>query len=190
LHRPMLRARAINPANVPVYRSWYASLDATIGSFFTSTRRNPSRSQCPPSRRRCWIRAFGVLGRACTGQHLPQQRLPFPEQCRIFEVWQPPAGRRGARTTMALQHGSALQDLHLHRSRPDPASALIRPGRLLVQPLGDPSFGRWARPLGGLHHAIIEGRLRLGVRVNQLSAGPTDRSEAADPALAFRWSRR
>jgi len=103
------------------YRSWTQALTATMDQFLPSL-------DTPKSLRGGSAALRGGLdqGSACCVHDLGQtpcrkQRPAVPERAAFFRGVQPPAGRRRCSAPrMALNMALALQDLHLHRKRPDP----------------------------------------------------------------------
>jgi len=102
---------------------------------------------------------FGVLAVHDLGHTLRSKGLPFPEQCRIFEVCNPQQAAVLS-TTMALNMALPCLDLRLQRSlhdphRHDPTSRDAR------QPVQRSLLTR-AGPSGlGLHHGDHRGRCCL-----------------------------
>jgi len=75
---------------------------------------------------------FGVLAVHDLGNTLRSKGLPFPEQCRIFEVCNPQQAAAVLSTTMALNMALPCR-ISVYTEAGQTRLGMIRPERLLVQ---------------------------------------------------------
>ena len=81
---------------------------------------------------------FGVLAVHDLGDTLRSKGLPFPEQCRIFEVCNPQQAAAVLSTTMALNMALPCR-ISVYTEAGTPRMGMIRPVAMLASLSADPS---------------------------------------------------
>ncbi len=98
---------------------------------------------------------FGVLAVHDLGNTLRSKGLPFPEQCRIFEVCNPQQAATVLSTTMALNMGLPCR-ISVYTQAGQTRLGMIRPEAMLAGLSADPSLREVARAVETSTTAIIE----------------------------------
>jgi uncharacterized protein (DUF302 family) len=99
---------------------------------------------------------FSVLAVHDLGHTLCSKGLPFPEQCRIFEVYKPQQAAAVLNTTMALNMALPCR-ISVYTDAGQTRLGMIRPEGMLAGLSADLSLREVARG-GGLHHVDHQGR--------------------------------
>ncbi len=98
---------------------------------------------------------FGVLAVHDLGQTLRSKGLPFPEQCRIFEVCNPQQAAAVLNTTMALNMALPCR-ISVYTEAGQTRIGMIRPEEMLASLSADPSLKEVAHAVEASTMAIIE----------------------------------
>ena len=98
---------------------------------------------------------FGVLVVIDLGHTLRSKGLPFPEQCRIFEVCNPQQAAAVLSNTMALNLALPCR-ISVYTEAGTTRIGMIRPAAMLASLSGDPSLREVARAVEASPTAIIE----------------------------------
>ena len=98
---------------------------------------------------------FGVLAVHDLGNTLRSKGLPFPEQCRIFEVCNPQQAAAVLSTTMALNMALPCR-ISVYTEAGQTRIGMIRPEAMLASLSADPSLKELARAVEASTTAIIE----------------------------------
>jgi uncharacterized protein (DUF302 family) len=98
---------------------------------------------------------FGVLAVHDLGNTLRSKGLPFPEQCRIFEVCNPQQAAAVLSTTMALNMALPCR-ISVYTEAGQTRLGMIRPEAMLAGLSAEPSLKELARAVEASTTAIIE----------------------------------
>jgi uncharacterized protein (DUF302 family) len=98
---------------------------------------------------------FGVLAVHDLGNTLRSKGLPFPEQCRIFEVCNPQQAAAVLSTTMALNMALPCR-ISVYTEAGQVRIGMIRPEAMLASLSADPFLREVARAVEASTTAIIE----------------------------------
>ena len=98
---------------------------------------------------------FGVLAVHDLGQTLRSKGLPFPEQCRIFEVCNPQQAAAVLSSMMALNMALPCR-ISVYTEAGTTRIGMIRPAAMLASLSNDPSLRDVARAVEASTTAIIE----------------------------------
>jgi len=98
---------------------------------------------------------FGVLAVHDLGKTLRSKGLPFPEQCRIFEVCNPQQAAALLSTTMALNMALPCR-ISVYTEAGTTRIGMIRPAAMLASLSADPSLSEVAHAVEASTMAIIE----------------------------------
>jgi len=98
---------------------------------------------------------FGVLAVHDLGQTLRSKGLPFPEQCRIFEVCNPQQAAAVLNTTMALNMALPCR-ISVYTESGRTRIGMIRPAAMLAGLSSEASLQEVARAVEASTTAIIE----------------------------------
>jgi uncharacterized protein (DUF302 family) len=98
---------------------------------------------------------FGVLAVHDLGHTLRSKGVPFPEQCRIFEVCHPEQAAAVLSRTMALNMALPCR-ISVYTEAVTTRIGMIRPAGMLASLSADPSLREVARAVEASTTAIIE----------------------------------